>query len=298
MTTIFQHPLAYLLGLEGVALMRAFAGEHDRDFTAARIAEVRRLLDRADELGDGVEVRAISSVEGYAAWSERYDGPGNPFFAMDEGVLLSWLDGIEPGVAVDAACGTGRYAGHLAARGHRVVGCDTSPEMLAVARAGLPDVRFETSDMARLPAADSSVDVVVNALAMTHVEDLGPVFAEAARVLRAGGRFLVADVRGYFCGSQLSPVLEHAADGSIGFIPSWDHPTSAYLRAALDAGFAVRDCRELVAEVSPDENLGAALPATPGEPMSIWELHPWVPVAAHAVRDDRPCLITWDLELR
>ena len=44
---VYAHPLAYLLGVEGVALLRAFAGEYDREFTAARLAEVRRLLDSA-----------------------------------------------------------------------------------------------------------------------------------------------------------------------------------------------------------------------------------------------------------
>jgi hypothetical protein len=34
---IYEHPLAYLLGLEGVALMRGFIGEYDRDFVGARI---------------------------------------------------------------------------------------------------------------------------------------------------------------------------------------------------------------------------------------------------------------------
>jgi hypothetical protein len=34
---IYEHPLAYLLGLEGVALMRGFIGEYDRDFVEARI---------------------------------------------------------------------------------------------------------------------------------------------------------------------------------------------------------------------------------------------------------------------
>jgi hypothetical protein len=33
---IYQHPLGYLLGLEGLALLRAFNGEHGRDFTLAR----------------------------------------------------------------------------------------------------------------------------------------------------------------------------------------------------------------------------------------------------------------------
>jgi hypothetical protein len=48
---IYQHPLAYLLGLQGVALFRAFAGEYDREFTEARLAEIRALLDCADQLG-------------------------------------------------------------------------------------------------------------------------------------------------------------------------------------------------------------------------------------------------------
>lgn len=38
---IYQHPLAYLLGLEGVALLRTFAGDFDREFGEARIAEIR-----------------------------------------------------------------------------------------------------------------------------------------------------------------------------------------------------------------------------------------------------------------
>ncbi len=51
---IYAHPLAYLLGLEGIALLHAFAGDYNRDFTMARLAEVRALLDAVEELGDGV----------------------------------------------------------------------------------------------------------------------------------------------------------------------------------------------------------------------------------------------------
>jgi hypothetical protein len=42
---IYQHPLAYLLGLEGIALLRGWAGDYDKEFVEARLAEVRRLLD-------------------------------------------------------------------------------------------------------------------------------------------------------------------------------------------------------------------------------------------------------------
>ena len=58
---IYQHPLAYLLGLEGIALLRAFSGEYDRDFTLARLREIQGLLDSADELGEGAEAHPVTN---------------------------------------------------------------------------------------------------------------------------------------------------------------------------------------------------------------------------------------------
>ena len=43
--TMYQDPLAWLIGVEGIALLDAWAGHHDREFTEARLAEIRRLLD-------------------------------------------------------------------------------------------------------------------------------------------------------------------------------------------------------------------------------------------------------------
>jgi Methyltransferase domain len=45
---IYQHPLAYLLGLEGIALLLALSGAYDRDFTLTRFREIQALLDSAD----------------------------------------------------------------------------------------------------------------------------------------------------------------------------------------------------------------------------------------------------------
>jgi hypothetical protein len=40
--------LAYLIGLEGVSLLRAFSGDYDREFTLARLREIRQLLESPD----------------------------------------------------------------------------------------------------------------------------------------------------------------------------------------------------------------------------------------------------------
>jgi hypothetical protein len=106
---IYQHPLAYLLGLEGIALLRAFSGVYDRDFTAARFREIRALLDSVEELGDGVEARPITTREGYARWAAFYDQPGNQLLDLEQPVVREILDSLPTGVALDAACGTGRH---------------------------------------------------------------------------------------------------------------------------------------------------------------------------------------------
>src|SRR6059058_2969621 len=144
---VYQHPLAYLLGLEGIALLRAFVGEYDRDFTMARLAEIRALLDSVDELGDGAVVEPIPTTEGYGSWAEFYDQPGNQLIDLEQPIVREILDGLPPGVALDAACGTGRHSAYLASLGHTVIGVDTSAEMLALAREKAPDGEFHEAGL-------------------------------------------------------------------------------------------------------------------------------------------------------
>lgn len=294
---IHQHPLAYLLGLEGVALMRAFAGEFDRAFTEARFTEIRRLLDHADELGPGVDVPPLSVAAGYDGWAASYDGEDNGCFPMRDDVLLPMLDGLTPGRVLDAACGTGAVTHQLLARGHDVVGVDVSEGMLARARTTAPKALFLVGDITDLPLPDDEVDHVVCSLALTHVRDLRPFFAGAARVMRPGGHLLLLDTRGHFTGSTRYPLIKEAPDGRVGHLPGYSHSLGDYLRAALPQGYVVRDCVETYRDadtVKPDEK---PRPLAPGPP-DIWQLHPWAPEAANAAKAGQPAVVAWDFELR
>jgi SAM-dependent methyltransferase len=148
---IYQHPLAYLLGLEGVALLRAFSGVYDRDFMSARLREIRTLLNSVEELGGGVEVRPIATREGYAHWASFYDEPGNRLLDLEPPVLREILGSLPLGVALDTACGTGRHTAYVASLGHKVIGVDTSPEMLALAREKVPQLSSDYDNSASLP---------------------------------------------------------------------------------------------------------------------------------------------------
>ena len=296
--SIHQHPLAYLVALEGVALMKAFGGEFDAAFTQDRLAELRRLLDAAETFGDGVDVPPMSAVDAYDAWSATYDDPGNGIFEIEEPWLYDILDALPVGDAVDAACGTGRVTAHLAGLGHRVRGVDASPGMLAKARAKLPDVTFTEGSVQALPLPDDSSDLVTCCLSLAHVGELAPAFAEFARVLRPGGHLVITDTRSLFVGSRRYPLVKWLADGSFGYLPTWHHPTSDYLKAALPLGFAVRGCEEppRLHDVADPEEAPEPL-GDPGDPPDVWALHSWAPDAANATYRDHPALVVWDFQL-
>jgi SAM-dependent methyltransferase len=78
----------------------------------------------------------------------------------------------------------GVFAQRVSRRGHRVIGVDSSPDMLAYARRRVPDGEFRVGELDRLPLPGDSVDVIVCAPALVHVPRLEPVLAEFARVLR------------------------------------------------------------------------------------------------------------------
>jgi ubiquinone/menaquinone biosynthesis C-methylase UbiE len=269
----------YLLGVEGLALLR-LAFTDDAAARAARVSEVRDLVARLD--GDPALGSAMAGAEfdletGYASWSASYDRPLRLFF-VEEPVMHELVDAIPPGVVLDAACGTGRYAAHLAGRGHDVIGVDQSEAMLALARAKVPDATFHHGDLTALPLADRSVDAIVCALALVHVEEVVPAFAEFARVLRPGGRVVISDVHPFLVMLGWQAQFP-TGDGAHGFMRLHCHLVSEYTAAARATGLVVRSLQEprlteaaivtAAANVLPDANRCAylGLPA-----LTVWDL--------------------------
>ncbi|MEV7085470.1 class I SAM-dependent methyltransferase [Streptomyces sp. NPDC093085] len=272
-----------VLGIEGLALLR-HAVDGDETFLKERLADIRRFAlaePGAERLPDGgATVSELGVAEGYAAWSAAYDSLPSSYIEVEEPVVGAILDGLAPGVALDAACGTGRQTRTLTTYGHRVIGVDQSPEMLEKARAHSPEADLRVGDLERLPLDDGSVDLAVCSLAMTHLRDPAPGVAELARVVRPGGRIVVTDVHPFVIALQ-GQFLFVNGSRELAFVRNHVHLPGRYLEAFGAAGLRVRACHEPLFN-------GRLAPG--GYEEAIGE-------AARAAWAGLPIVVVWDLEV-
>jgi SAM-dependent methyltransferase len=127
-----------------------------------------------------------------AAVINSYCGVGNPFS----------LGPISAGNAVlDIGCGAGvdtLIAAMMTGPSGRVCGIDSTPEMLAraeenLSRTHLRNVTFQKASAENLPFPDSEFNIVISNGALNLIPDKTKALSEAHRVLKPGGRLMIAD---------------------------------------------------------------------------------------------------------
>jgi SAM-dependent methyltransferase len=124
---------------------------------------------------------------------ERHYSPGRTW----EALARTALPLLETGDVLDIASGDGVLAELLSPHARRYVCVDTSARVVAAAGERLrrfPNVEVREGDMHALPFKDNSFDLVVLMHALTYAAKPAQAVAEAARVLRRGGRLLLSSL--------------------------------------------------------------------------------------------------------
>ncbi|MGD0611330.1 MAG: class I SAM-dependent methyltransferase [Anaerolineales bacterium] len=103
-----------------------------------------------------------------------------------------------PGAIADIGCGTGRLLRSAGKRwpAARLIGVDHSPGMLDVARRLTPAGVFYAGSAEALPLPDNSVEAAFSTLSIHHWTEPSKGVQEIVRILRPGGTFCLADIRG------------------------------------------------------------------------------------------------------
>jgi ubiquinone/menaquinone biosynthesis C-methylase UbiE len=146
------------------------------------------------------------------------------------------------GSVLDVACGPGILSAAIAKSAGDVVAFDLTPQMLKKAQqrcaaAGVGNVTFREGNAAELPFADASFDAAVTRLSVHHFDRPDRVMSEIFRVLRPGGRFVIADVISseVAAESELQNAIEILRDPShVRMLPG-----SELTMLVKEAGFAV-----------------------------------------------------------
>jgi SAM-dependent methyltransferase len=139
-----------------------------------------------------------SIVTGFTAQAESFNS--SPV-ATDGGLLDAILALAEPRSDerwLEAACGPGLIARQLAPHLTAVEGYDLTPAMIDIARreaaaAGLANVGFAVGDATSLPVPDDSFDGAVSRFSLHHIPLPGRLLVELRRVVKPGGRIVIAD---------------------------------------------------------------------------------------------------------
>lgn len=186
----------------------------------------------------------VGVTEGYGRWAATYEG--TVLDRMDLRLLERLRTVPWEGPTADLACGTGRIGAWLAARGAGPIdGVDLTPEMTAKAEAKGAYRRIVLADLRATGLDADAYALVTQSLACEHLPDLAPLYAEAARLLRPGGRFVIAGYHPFFLLSGV-PTHFREADGRDTTIASHVHLFADHARAASAAGLRLDELDENV----------------------------------------------------
>ncbi len=183
----------YALSLDGAD------GAHRRiwELTREQLAGRPGLAQDAKRLARVLGRRSETSKQFFASSAGQWDRVRQELFGDD--FSLRALAGLLPSdwVVGDLGCGTGVTTAAIAPFVRQVIGIDGSDEMLDAARARLADalnVDLRQGALEALPIDAGALDAATLVLVLHHLPSPAVALAEAARVLKPGGRLLIVDM--------------------------------------------------------------------------------------------------------
>ena len=197
------------------------------------------------------------------AWIARVDSGDPERKILLDSVVLELCGDVGGLTALDVGCAEGRFSRMLAARGAKVTGFDPCRALIKAAAARHPEGTYVLASAEAIPFATATFDLAVCYLVLIDVTDFRRAIQEMARVLKPGGRLVVANLvsfrpavsTGWIRDAEacrLHIVVDddyfaeranHAAWCGIS-VTNFHRPAEAYFTAFINAGLRLAAYRE------------------------------------------------------
>ncbi|MEJ8818097.1 class I SAM-dependent DNA methyltransferase [Lacibacter sp. H407] len=176
--------------------------------------------------------------QAYNSWAQQYDSNENKTRDLEAKSLRETLAPLTFAHCLEIGCGTGKNTVWLLEKAATVTAVDLSEEMLSKAKEKITgsNVSFVQADiMQPWTFATKAYDLVGFSLILEHIEELQPVFAKVAAVLKSGGYLYISELHPFKQYNGSKARFETANGTQV--VTCFNHHISDFINAAKTTGF-------------------------------------------------------------
>jgi len=183
--------------------------------------------------------------QAYNRWAEQYDTNDNKTRDLESVALKDNLHSLSFNTCLEIGCGTGKNTAWLVTKAKKILAIDFSEEMLAKARAKVRSkkVTFQQADINQpWTFVTQPFDLITFSLVLEHIENLEPIFQQAAASIVSGGHIYIGELHPFkqYAGTKARFETEHGLQ----VVTCYNHHVSDFTKAAKKHGFVITDINE------------------------------------------------------
>lgn len=183
--------------------------------------------------------------EAYNSWADQYDTNHNKTRDLEAIALRATLKDIPFTTCLEIGCGTGKNTEWLMTKAKEILAVDLSEEMLRKAEAKISSekVQFVQADITKAwTFATKRYGLISFSLVLEHIEQLDPVFREAANSITEGGHIYIGELHPFkqYQGTKARFDTEEGQQ----IVPCFIHHISDFTQGAWKYGFEIETLNE------------------------------------------------------
>jgi len=187
----------------------------------------------------------MDTRQAYNLWSLQYDTNENKTRDLEAKALRATLANISFDSCLEIGCGTGKNTEWLVTKAKHITAVDLSEGMLLKAKEKINsnDVNFLQADITRpWMFREQSFDLVTFSLVLEHIQELDPIFEEAAQSLHPGGHVYIGELHPFkqYVGSKARFDTESGQQ----VLECFNHNISDFIQTAKKHGLVLADLNE------------------------------------------------------